>query len=357
MDPSADRSFADKPAVDRPFGDEPAADRHPAGKPAPLPDWVHDQVPLERPLAVFDLETTGTMPQKDRIVEIAILKIEPEGRRETLCHRVNPEMPIPREATAIHGITDADVAAEPTFRQLAPGLAEFLTSCDLAGFNLIRFDLPLLRHEFERASIPFRMAGRRLVDALTIFHHKEPRNLAAAHRFYCGEEFDEAHSAAADVRATYRVLLGQLRRYGDLPHSMDDLHRFCNPIEAVDVDRRFVWQGDEVLFAFGKYRGQPLRSIVTADRGYLEWIANESELPAEARRIARDALQGVFPLRLTSKSPGRPEASDPSPRQERLPFPRSSDEGAGGERSAQPSGGTETSEGPATDRRDERNSS
>lgn len=357
MEPNGGKRNHGIPSAGRPVSSEHSASpqHHAEGRrrpPTPLPDWVHDLVPLEHPLAILDLETTGTSPEQDRIVEIAILKIEPEGRRETHCRRVNPEMPIPPAASAVHGITDADVAQEPTFRQIAVNLAEFLADCDLAGFNLIKFDLPLLRHEFERAGIPFRMAGRRLLDALTIYHHKEPRNLSAAYRFYCNEELADAHAAEADVRATYRVLLGQLRRYHDLPRSMDALHRFCNPVEAIDMDRRFAWQGDEVFFNFGKYRGQPLRSILSADRGYLEWIANESDLSAEVRRIVREALQGIFPMRLGERSASADESETPKVRQERLPFPRAADPPEGSHR-PDVSSGKGAAERADEDRRDE----
>lgn len=291
-------------------------------KSRPLPDWVHELVPLERPLAVFDLETTGTVPHQDRIVEIAIVKVEPDGRSETRTRRLNPGMPIPPEASAVHGIFDADVAHEPTFRQLAADLAEFLAGCDLAGFNVVKFDLPLLRHEFERAGIPFNMGGRRVVDAKTIFVRQEPRDLSAAHQLYCGETFENAHSAEADALATYRVLVGQLLHYDDLPHSMDGLHRLCNPDEGVDADGRLRWRGGEAVFAFGRHRGLTLHAVSVADRDYLQWVM-EGDFTPEFKDIVAAALQGRF-LQRAGWSPGEAAALSPSPTgslQKQLPFP------------------------------------
>ena len=287
---------------------------------ARLPDWAHDIVPLDRPLAVLDLETTGTQVAKDRIIEIGVVKVHPEGRHEERTRRVDPGIPIPPEATAVHGIRNEDLLGAPTFGQIAASLVEFLEGCDLAGFGLLAFDLPLLRNEFERAGVEFLVSGRRLIDAKSIFHQKEPRDLSAAHRFYCGTGFTGAHSATADAEATYRVLLGQLRRYPDLPHSMDGLHRACNPVDGVDIDRRLVWQGGEAMFAFGRHRGELLRAVRIADPEYLEWIM-EGDFSADLKRIAAQALQGTFPSR-PSHAP--PEAVAPrDPAQARLPFPAS----------------------------------
>ena len=285
---------------------------------SPLPAWAHDLVPLDRPLAVLDLETTGTQVHKDRIIEFAVVKVHPDGRQETRTRRVDPGIPIPPEATAVHGIRNEDLVGAPSFGQIAADLAEFLAGCDLAGFGLLAFDLPLLRNEFERAGVEFLVSGRRLVDAKTIFHQQEPRDLSAAHRFYCGAGFVGAHSATADAQAAYRVLLGQLRRYDDLPHSMDGLHRACNPVDGVDIDRRLVWQGREAIFAFGRHRGELLRAVRIADPEYLEWIM-EGDFSADLKRIAAEALQGTFPSR-PSHAP--PEAEGPrDPAQARLPFP------------------------------------
>jgi len=293
--------------MDREIGS--GAGAEPLDPGAGVPDWAFERLPLDRPLAVIDLETTGTAPYRDRIVEIAVLKIWPDGRKELRRRRVNPGIAIPPESTAVHGIRDADVAGEPEFRQIASSLAEYLQGCDLAGFGIAMFDVPMLRAEFERAGVAFRIAGRRVIDAKTIYHAREPRTLVAAHEFYCGEAFAGAHSAEADAQAAYRVLLGQLRRYPDLPRTMDALHRFCNPREAdlVDSEGKLVWQGDEVFFNFGKHRGEPLREVCVTDPEYVGWLAS-GDTPAALRTILAEALRGRLPVRRRRGS--RPAPAD-----------------------------------------------
>ena len=291
-----------------------------------LPPWAREVIALERPLAVFDLETTGTIPHMDRIVEIGVVKILPDGGIETRSRRVNPGIPIPPGATAVHGIRDQDVAGEAFFHQIAAGLLEFLAGCDLAGFNMVKFDLPLLRREFERAGLEFPIAGRRLIDAQRIFHLMEPRDLTAAHLFYCNEPITDAHSAAADARATYRVLLGQLRRYPSLPHSMESLHRLCNPVDNVDEDGKLQWQEDEAVFTFGKHRGRSLRAVVAEDRDYLQYLLG-SDFPPELKRIVTAALQGLLPRR---GMPNPQAAGEGNVVQTRLAFPGSDPPGGPG---------------------------
>lgn len=171
---------------------------------------------LNRPIVFFDLETTGTNISSDRIVEISLIKLHPDGRVLEKTRRVNPEMHIPESATAIHHITDEDVASEPTFRQIASSLAQLISGCDIAGFNSNRFDIPLLDAEFERAGVDFDLTKSRFIDVQTIYHKKEPRTLVAAYRYYCDKNLEEAHSALADTRATMEVLMAQLERYDDL---------------------------------------------------------------------------------------------------------------------------------------------
>ena len=259
--------------------------------PNKVPDWVQQLVPLERPLVILDLEATGTAPHRDRIVEISVLKIFPDGRKMLRERRINPGMPIPSDASAVHGIYNDDVAHEPDFPHIATGLAELLLDCDLAGFGIVQFDLPMLRAEFERAGVEFNIEGRHILDAKSIYHHKEPRTLAAAHAFYCDEPFEDAHSATADTLATYRVLVRQLQRYPDLPHSMDELHRLSNPRQAdfVDSEGKLIWRDGEVYFNFGKHRGVPLREAVTIDYEYVRWLIAEgfpSRLQDDASRSA-----------------------------------------------------------------------
>jgi len=248
---------------------------------------------LARPLAFFDLETTGTDPSRDKIVEIAVVRLDPGGGRETRTRRINPERPIPPDATAVHGIRDEDVKDEPTFRQVARGLLDLLADADLAGFNVHRFDVPLLDREFRDCGMDLALSGRRIVDAMTIFHRKEPRDLSAAVRFFLGREHAGAHGAEADVLASLDVLEAQLARYPDLPRSVDALNAWAYPVPAGAVDRtgKFVLKEGEIVFAFGKQRGKALREVARAQRDYLEWILKQ-DFPEDAREIVAQALRG-----------------------------------------------------------------
>ncbi len=251
---------------------------------------------LERPLVFFDLETTGVNVGSDRIVEIAAVKFLPRGGSKEFHHRVNPEMPIPADATRVHGITDADVALEPTFRQLAPRLLDFIGDADLSGFNVRRFDLPMLLEEFRRVDVPFDVEGRHVVDVLTIYHMREPRDLSAALRFYCDREHSGAHGALADVLATAEVFAAQLDRYADLPRELSTLERVVHPRNPswVDDDGKFIWQDGEAVISFGKHRGTSLRTLVRKQREYLDWMMM-GNFPASAKAVIREALHGRFP--------------------------------------------------------------
>jgi DNA polymerase-3 subunit epsilon len=251
-----------------------------------------------RPLVIFDLETTGTDRLSDRIVEIAALRIAPSGEADSFDQRVNPGIRIPRESTQIHGISDEDVRSAPSFPAIAPDLARFFDGADLAGYNVRGFDIPLLVKEFERAKHPFSMEGRRVVDAQTIFFRKEPRDLAAAVRFFAGRDHTGAHAALADVIATAEVLSGILSRYPDLPRSIGGLHDFSVPTEGrfVDPDKRFFWRDGVAVFNFGEHRGKPLADVARTNSAYLEWIIR-ADFPAEAKKIVTAALGGIFPTR------------------------------------------------------------
>ena len=228
---------------------------------------------LTRPLVFFDLETTGTNITHDRIVEISIVKLMPDGTVVERSRRLTPEMPIPAEATAVHHITDDDVAAEPTFRQVAASLSKLLQGCDIAGFNSNRFDIPLLDQEFHRAGVDFDLNGVRFVDVQTIYHKKEPRTLVAAYRYYCGKELEEAHSALADTRATMEVLMAQLDVYDDLPVELDGLSEFANPNRNVDLLGRLIYDDNKrEVINFGKYKGRLAEEVLASDPGYYNWI-------------------------------------------------------------------------------------
>ena len=221
----------------------------------------------------FDLETTGTDALHDRIVEISMIKVMPDGTDIQRTVRVNPGMPIPAEATAVHHITDADVADKPLFSQLAEGLAQSFRGCDLAGFNSNRFDIPLLAEEFARAGIDFDFNECRFIDVQTIFHKKEQRTLSAAYKFYCGKNLDDAHSANADTRATYEVLMAQLDRYDDLPNDMEKLSEYSSQNKNVDLMGRLVYDDrHREVINFGKYKGQLAVDVLRRDPSYFSWI-------------------------------------------------------------------------------------
>jgi len=248
---------------------------------------------LSRPLAFFDLETTGTDPARDKIVEVAVLRLDPEGGREAATHRVNPERPIPPDASAVHGIRDEDVAGAPPFRELARELLDLLKDADLAGFNVRRFDVPLLDREFRDCGMDLALAQRRIVDVMTIFHKKEPRDLTAAVRFFLARDHAGAHGAQADVDASLAVFEAQLSRYPDLPRTVGALDDWCNPVPPGAVDRggKFVLREGEVVFAFGKQKGRPLKEVARSQPDYLEWILKQ-DFPEDARALVLSALRG-----------------------------------------------------------------
>jgi DNA polymerase III subunit epsilon len=252
---------------------------------------LHETLPLDRPVVVFDTETTGVNPRMDRIVEIACVKIYPDGRREAWVRRLNPGVPIPPASSAIHGIRDGDVKDLPRFHDVARELADFLEGCDLAGYNISGFDLPALRVEFLRAGVAFEVAGRRLLDAQRIFFVREPRHLAAAARFYCQSEHNGAHGALADAEMTLRVLEGQFSRYPDMPRSVPELHElFCAGLDQdLDPEGRFRLIRGEPTVNFGRNRGRSLRDISREEPGFLRWILR-GDFSEPVKDIARKYL-------------------------------------------------------------------
>ena len=229
---------------------------------------------LKNPLVCFDLETTGTNINSDRIVEICYLKVYPNGNEESKTLRINPEMHIPEASSAIHGIYDADVADCPTFKDVAKNIANDIEGCDLAGFNSNRFDIPLLAEEFLRVGVDIDMMKRKFIDVQVIFHKLEQRTLSAAYKFYCNKNLEDAHTAEADTRATYEVLKAQLDRYPDvLENDMKFLADYSSYNKNVDFAGRIVYneQGVEV-FNFGKYKGMPVAEILKKDIGYFGWL-------------------------------------------------------------------------------------
>ena len=246
---------------------------------------------LERPLVVLDLETTGTKVQTDRIVEISLLRLLPDGTNQIKTRRLNPGSPIPAEATAIHGITDADVANEPSFRQIARSLVAQLEGCDLSGYNVWHFDLKILVNEFRRADVPFSVEGRHIIDPCRIFHKREPRDLTAALKFYCRMEHEGAHGAQADVLAALLVLDSQVERYEDLPRTIPELHDAMDYPDIVDPDGKFVRREDGViLFNFSEHSGKAVDEVARTEPSFLEWMIKK-DFSYEAKTVAREALE------------------------------------------------------------------
>jgi DNA polymerase III subunit epsilon len=227
---------------------------------------------LKRPIIFFDLETTGTDPAKDRIVEFAFIKIHPDSKKEKMVKRINPGMPIPAGATAIHGITDDDVKDAPLFKNIAHTLYDWMKGCDLGGYNSSKFDLPLLAEEFLRVGINVDFTERNMVDVQQIFFKMESRSLTAAYSFYCQKPLENAHSAEADIDATIEVLEAQLDRYTDLKHDIKSLHEFTNTEQYVDFARRILLKDGNPVFNFGKHKGRKVEDIFNQEPQYYDWM-------------------------------------------------------------------------------------
>lgn len=243
------------------------------------------ELKLTRPICFFDLETTGTNLAKDRIVEIAILKVHPNGNKESRTWLVNPEMKIPEEVIAIHGISNEKVANEPTFKELAPQIHAMIKGCDLGGYNSNRFDIPLLVEELLRANIDFEMKATLSVDVQTIFHKMEQRTLSAAYKFYCGKDLEGAHSAEADTLATYEVLKSQIEKYDELENDIAALAHFSSRKKFADFAGFISYDknGAEV-FAFGKYKGKNVERVFEEEPGYFGWIQN-ADFPLFTKKV------------------------------------------------------------------------
>lgn len=228
---------------------------------------------LKKPIIFFDLETTGTNIMHDRIVELSYIKIYPNGEEEEKTRRLNPEMHIPEEATAVHHIADEDVKDAPTFKMIAKDLLRIFEGCDIAGFNSNKFDVPLLMEEFLRVGLKFDVSNRKFVDVQTIFHKMEQRTLVAAYKFYCNKDLQDAHSALADTRATYEVLKEQLNRYSSLENDVEFLSKFSSQNRNLDLAGRIIKNDkDEPVFNFGKYKGQRVEDVLKKDTGYYSWM-------------------------------------------------------------------------------------
>jgi DNA polymerase-3 subunit epsilon len=240
---------------------------------------------LTRPLCFFDLETTGVNVAKDRVVEISILKVFPNGNKEVKTWLVNPEMPIPKQASDIHGITDERVANEPTFKELSKEIQNMIKDSDLAGYNSDRFDIPLLAEEMLRAELDFDMKNRVSVDVQTIFHKMEKRTLGAAYMFYCDKNLDDAHSAEADTTATYEVLKSQLDRYEELENNVKFLSDFTTRKQTADFAGFIIYDDDDdEIFSFGKHKGKKVEKVLEDEPGYFGWILN-ADFPLYTKKV------------------------------------------------------------------------
>ena len=251
------------------------------------------ELKLEKPIVFFDLETTGVNIGSDRIVEISILKIYPNGNKESKTWLVNPEIEIPAKVSAIHGITNERVVTEPTFKELAHTVNEMISGCDLAGFNSNRFDIPLLAEELLRAGIDFNMINRKAIDVQVIFHKKEQRTLSAGYKFYCDKDLEDAHSAEADTNATYEILKAQLDQYDDLENSVDALSDFSTHTKRADF-AGFILIDDkeQEIFSFGKYKGRAVREVLKENPGYNTWIQN-ADFPLYTKKIFREIKEDL----------------------------------------------------------------
>lgn len=240
---------------------------------------------LKRPLCFFDLETTGINVVNDRIVEIAILKLLPNGNKEGKTWLVNPEMPIPKGASDVHGITNDDVKDAPNFKTLSKEIYDFMRNCDLAGFNSDRFDIPLIAEEFMRAEVDFDLQNHKTIDVQTIFHKMEQRTLSAALKFYCDKDLVNAHSAMADTDATYDVLIAQVERYDELENNLDFLSEFSTRRRSLDVAGFIVLNKEnEACFSFGKHKGKTVDEVLEKEPGYFGWLLN-ADFPLYTKKV------------------------------------------------------------------------
>jgi DNA polymerase-3 subunit epsilon len=254
---------------------------------------------LSRPIVFIDLETTGVNIAVDRIIEIAIIKITPDRNKHVKHKLLNPQMPISKSSSDIHGITDEKVKDAPTFKEVANELKQFIDNADLSGYNSNRFDIPLLMEEFLRAGISFDMNNRRMVDVQTIFHMMEKRTLAAAYKFYCEKELTEAHSAEADATATWEILEAQLIRYEHLGNTIDTVLQFTGEERYVDFARRFVMENDVEVFNFGKHKGRSVADVLKAEPQYYDWMMR-GDFPLHTKQKLTEILNRTLLQKIKS---------------------------------------------------------
>jgi DNA polymerase-3 subunit epsilon len=248
---------------------------------------------LTRPIAFIDLETTGINLGTDRIVEIAIVKLSPDGSKQVKRKLINPEMPIPPQSSEVHGITDEMVKDAPTFKQASNEIRQFLEGCDLAGYNSNKFDIPLLVEEFLRAGQDFRTDGRKLLDVQKVFHVMEPRTLSAAYRFYCNKELEGAHGAEVDATATWEVLEAQVARYPQIGNTVESIVKAVGEEEIVDFARRMVYQDGKIVFNFGKHKGKVVEEVLRVERSYYDWMM-QGDFPQHTKQKLTEILHKML---------------------------------------------------------------
>ena len=253
---------------------------------------------LVRPIVVFDLETTGLDVENDRVVDLSLVKLQPNGDREVRTRRLNPGLPIPAAATAVHGIADEDVKDCPSFSSIARSLHGFFVGCDLSGFNIEKFDIPVLFHEFKRCGLVFPEPGTHIVDTYRIYVQREPRDLSAALRYFTGRDLIGAHTAEADAMASADILIGQIQKYNDLPDNIPGLHAAAHPRDPswADGDGKFVWRDHDIVCMFGKHRGRTLRELADRHPDYLVWIAS-GNFPLDVKALVSAVISGDHPQR------------------------------------------------------------
>lgn len=246
------------------------------------------KIQIHKPIVFFDLETTGVNVSTDRIVELSIVKVFPNGNELRKSYRINPEMPIPEQSTAIHHITNEDVANCPTFKQLAKDILQIFVDADIAGYNSNKFDVPLLAEEFIRAGVDFDLKKRNFIDVMSIFMKKEPRTLLAAYKFYCNANLENAHSASADTEATYEVFKAQLERYDDIGKDINEIAKFSTYNTNADFMGRFIYDDQQnVLINFGKHKGKKLIDVFKTDPAYYSWMMN-GDFPLYTKKVLTD---------------------------------------------------------------------
>lgn len=259
-------------------------------------------ISLKNSLAIFDIESTGLSITTDRIIEIAIIKISPKGKRTEFLKRVNPEIPIPKETSEIHGIYDEDIKNEPTFKQILPELETFLADADFAGYNSNKFDLPILAEEMLRAGSNFDLSSKKHIDVQNIFHKMEQRTLIAAYQFYCGKDLQNAHSALADAEATWEVLDAQIGKYNDLTNDVDFLSEFSQygDLERVDFAGRLAYnKNKEIVYNFGKQKGKTVAEVAISEPGYYGWMM-DADFPLYTKACLKKEMERIKSLNKTS---------------------------------------------------------